>query len=344
MNQDETSDLLSLLRDETPIVDVRAPAEFDQGAIASAVNIPILDDAERESVGLAYKHNGRDAAVTKGNQLVHGGVKTERIARWQEFVAEHPNAVLCCWRGGMRSQLAQAWLAEAGMHVPRVAGGTKALRQCCLQVLEEAQSRKFVVLAGRTGSGKTSLLRSLNHTLDLEGLANHRGSAFGALSSPQPKPISFEFALANLLLNMDASRAILIEDESPMIGRLRVPQSIVSGMSKAPIALLTVSREKRVMLTYESYVAGTPGDELRANLSKIRKRLGDVRYKEVLSYLEMALQQGNEQDHHKWIGLLLDYYYDPMYDYQLANKTSRIEFEGNESAVRSYLERNYGIH
>lgn len=344
MNTDETSDHLSLLRDEAPIVDVRAPAEFEQGAVESAVNIPILDDAERASVGLAYKHNGRDAALTKGHQLVRGKLKSERIARWRDFIAEHPNAVVCCWRGGMRSQLAQAWLAEVGVRVSRVAGGTKALRQCCLEVLEEAQSRKFVVLAGRTGSGKTALLGSLTHTIDLEGLANHRGSAFGALSTPQPKPISFEFALATQLLNMEVSRTILIEDESPMIGRLRVPQSIVTAISNAPIALLTVSREKRVSLTYESYVASTPGDVLRANLSKIRKRLGDVRYKEVLSSLELALRHRNKQDHHKWIGLLLDYYYDPMYDYQLGKKTSRIEFEGNESAVRSHLEKNYGIH
>lgn len=335
---------MSLLRDETPIVDVRAPAEFERGAIASAANIPILDDAERESVGLAYKHNGRDAAVTKGHQIVQGSVKSERIARWREFIAKHPQAVLCCWRGGMRSQLAQAWLAEQGVRVPRVAGGTKALRQCCMQTLEQAQSRTFVVVAGRTGSGKTGLLRSLTHSIDLEGLANHRGSAFGALTTPQPKPISFEFSLATQLLNMEAHRTILIEDESPMIGRLRVPEPIVSAISNAPIVLLTVPRKKRISLTYESYVAGTSGDVLRTNLSKIRKRLGDVRYNEVLSSLELALEQNNKRDHYKWIGLLLDYYYDPMYDYQLAKKTSRIEFEGDESALKSHLESNHGIH
>lgn len=343
MNRDETNDYQSLLRDETPILDVRAPAEFAQGAIASAVNIPILDDEERESVGLAYKHRGQNAAVARGHELVQGQVKSQRIEMWREFIAAHPNAVLCCWRGGMRSQLAQAWLAETGIQVRRISGGSKALRQHCMAVLEHAQSHRFVVLAGRTGSGKTELLRSLHPSIDLEGLANHRGSAFGALSTTQPKPVTFEFSLATQLLNTESDSAILLEDESTMIGRLRVPEPIVSAMSEAPIALLLVPREERIALTYDAYVAGTSGGVLCSNLSRIQKRLGDVRYKEVLSALEFALERDEMHDHHRWIGLLLDYYYDPMYDYQLSKKTSRIEFEGNPVEVRSYLATKYGI-
>ncbi len=343
LNLEQTNDYQSLLRDGIPIIDVRAPAEFEKGAIPTAVNIPVLNDAERAEVGIAYKKNGSNAAVAKGHELVSGDIRKSRLQQCNSFFDDHPNAVLCCWRGGMRSEIAQQWMAESGRHVPRVTGGSKALRTYCLSVLDSARSRKFVILAGLTGCGKTKLIDSVEPTIDLEKLANHRGSAFGQMGSPQPTPIAFEFALAAELLRIPDGKHILIEDEGRMIGRLKVPDPILDCLAQSPIVQVECDSSDRVEFTYESYVVGTSGDTLRSRLYRIRKRLGLERHDEILAALERANASGQLQDHHRWIELLLRWYYDPMYEYQLAKKQDRIEIRGDEKTVRSHLRDHYNI-
>lgn len=176
----------ALLTRRQPLLDVRAPAEFALGQLPNSLNAPILNDAERKRVGITYKQQGHDAAVTVGHRLVNGAVKERRIAAWREFCARHPDAMVMCWRGGQRSALAQQWLAEAGLTQQRVSGGFKALRNACLNVLDNPGKRWWLV-SGRTGSAKTLLIQALDTSIDLEGLANHRGSAFGRRLSPQPK-------------------------------------------------------------------------------------------------------------------------------------------------------------
>ena len=344
MANPETDDYGYLLGNEIPIIDVRAPSEFDRGAVSSAVNLPILDDAERREVGIAFKNRGQEAAIAKGWELVDGPNRSRKIESWKQFLSNHSNAVVCCWRGGLRSQLAQQWLAEHGFDLPRVKGGSKALRQYCLSLLESSRSRKIVVLAGPTGIGKTRLIRDLNPSIDLEHLANHRGSAFGRMSSPQPKPIAFEFALAAQLLNCATERPLLVEDESAMIGVLRVPEAFYSAMSHAPLIVLKVPIEERIALTYESYVVGSSQETLVTSLNRIKKRLGGERFKQILKCMDSAFCSRELADHHRWIELLLRHYYDPMYEYQLERKRDRIEFEGGVTDVLSFLGRSYAIN
>ena len=278
-----------------------------------------------------------------GEKLVSGAVKCERIESWKSAASVHPNTWLYCWRGGMRSQIAQGWLAENGCDVPRVAGGFKALRHCCLAVLQRAaREREWLVLAGRTGSGKTVVIGEQHDSIDLEGLANHRGSAFGAQPCGQPPQTSFENSLAVEFLQLPGQR-VLLEDESRSIGRLALPPTWHQRMQLAPLVVLERPLVERVGNIRQEYVdeplaAGTLAadlhDRYRAALERIRKRLGGNRHREVVESLARGFEIG---EHERWIEQLLTWYYDPMYDYQLDQKQQRVIARGDIDEVREFL-------
>ena len=336
-------DYAALLRDSRPLIDVRAPAEFARGALPGAVSLPILDDEERAAVGRTYKNGGRAAAVALGLRLVDGEKKRRRIAAWHDFSSEHPQAAIYCWRGGMRSQIAQRWLAESGVVLPRIVGGFKALRGFCLDVLERSGTREFVLVGGRTGSGKTAVVQAVANHIDLEALANHRGSAFGGHSTPQPPPVAFENALAAALLKLDERTPTAIEDESRSIGRLAVPQAVYDAMHRAPIVVLEVPRTARVDNIYREYVvqAERPRERLSAALTRIQRRLGGMRYQHVAALMAGAFDQASAELHRQWIDRLLQWYYDPMYDYQLGRKAERIVRRGPPEEIAAYLRSRY---
>nr|HPQ97141.1 tRNA 2-selenouridine(34) synthase MnmH [Thiolinea sp.] len=222
-------DLHAVLVAGRPLLDVRAPVEFAAGAFPGATNLPLMNDAEREAVGRCYKQAGQDAAIALGLEQVSGAVKTQRIAAWKTFLEALPaqDRVLYCFRGGLRSRIAQQWILEhTGMACPRIKGGYKAMRRYLLDQLDVLPGRfQGWVLSGRTGSGKTRFLNGFRQQIDLEGLANHRGSAFGPNVTPQPTQIAFENALAIALLRQqDAGwQALLFEDESRNIGSVHLP-------------------------------------------------------------------------------------------------------------------------
>ena len=337
------SELDQLLARHGPFIDLRAPGEFLTGAVPGAVNLPILSDDERHQVGLTYKETGQAAAIELGNSLVSGPVREERLAAWLSFIEIHPDAWLYCWRGGLRSETAQSWLADAGVSIHRVPGGFKALRRRCLQLLDSAPDAKpWLVLGGRTGTGKTVVLNEVQGSIDLEGLANHRGSAFGAALSAQPTPVSFENALAVDWLTHN-HRYLLLEDESRTIGRLAVPPNWHEKMQIAPVVILEADLDTRAAHIAAEYVdeplaAGMTEVELagrlRGSLDRIQRRLGGLRHKQVSEQLDRGFQTG---EHSVWIQSLLSWYYDPMYDYQLKKKERRIVFRGDRAAVRQFL-------
>ncbi len=333
-----------LLATDVPLIDLRAPVEFARGAFPTAVNLPLLTDSERHEVGLAYRNGGREVALAKGHTLVSGAVRAERTAAWVNFVARQPSAWLYCWRGGLRSRVAQSWLREAGLRVPRVAGGYKRLRQRCLDTLETAATggRRWLVLAGRTGSGKTRVIGRLANAIDLEGLARHRGSAFGGRPGGQPTPVAFENALAIAYLKHNGCTLVL-EDESRTIGRLALPGAWFERMRGAALVLIEAAMEIRAANIRAEYVDepladGIPPGELRNrladSLNRIRKRLGGDRHREISRALNDGFRTGA---HEGWIELLLRWYYDPMYDYQLASKRGRVIFSGGMDAVAEFL-------
>jgi tRNA 2-selenouridine synthase len=338
------SSLDHLLASRGPFIDVRAPAEFLDGAVPGAVNLPLLSDDERHQVGLTYKEQGQAAAIAVGEALVSGAVKEARLKAWLDFIQTHPDTWLYCWRGGLRSETVQSWLGEAGATIKRVPGGFKALRQRCLEIIDAAPVTKpSLVLGGRTGTGKTVVLNEVAGSIDLEALANHRGSAFGAALSPQPMPVSFENALAVEYLNHNHP-FLLLEDESRTIGRLAVPPAWHAEMQKAPLIILEAELESRAAHIAEEYVAEPLAaglsevdlaERLQGNLDRIQRRLGGLRHRQVSEQLANGFRTG---DHNPWIQSLLSWYYDPMYDYQLEKKEGRIIFRGDRPAVRDFLD------
>ena len=335
------ADYASILRTNTPILDVRAPIEYAKGALPNSTNIPVLTDEERHRVGIEYKQHGNQAAVDLGFKLVDDSAKAERLQAWRNYLDAHSDALITCWRGGQRSQIAQQWLNDAGYSVPRIAGGFKAMRQCSLDVLAEANQRNWIVVAGKTGVGKTIVLNQYQASIDLEGLANHFGSSFGRKSTPQPPPVTFELALAQKLLQTEEHDACLIEDESRTIGRLGVPGELYSAMQAAPIVVLESELEQRLALTFENYVQNANPAHLKAALARIKKRLGGDRFQTVAMQLDDALSSSARDKHYAWINRLFEWYYDPMYEYQLEKKRDRIVFRGSEADVVEFLKQNY---
>lgn len=194
------TDYRAILASDTPLIDVRAPIEFAQGAMPAAINLPLMNDDERAAVGTCYKRQGPDAALALGHSLVAGNTREMRINAWREACLSHPTGYLCCARGGQRSHITQAWLKVRGVDYPLIAGGYKALRQTAIEVTAEQVQKPMVLIGGCTGSGKTLLVKQHAQGVDLEGLAHHRGSSFGRTLTPQLSQASFENQLAVVLL------------------------------------------------------------------------------------------------------------------------------------------------
>lgn len=359
----------SLFLHDIPLMDVRAPVEFAQGAFPCAVNHPLMNDSERHDVGLRYKQQGQDAAIKLGNKLVSGEIKEQRIAQWQAFAREYPDGYLYCFRGGLRSRTTQQWLKESGVDLPLVNGGYKAMRRVLIDELEQSiADSRFIILAGKTGTGKTWLLKELSGAIDLEGFAHHRGSSFGRFPDGQPSQINFENSLAIALMK-NRSRGInqfWLEDEGRLIGSLSLPLSLQKKMKESPLVLLEEDLQYRINITLKDYVIDLEkyyrnyykqrdmqasndntleSDEpfkqfssyLLDSLARIKKRLGGERYQKVEQQMQDALQEqknsGNIDLHRIWIESLLTSYYDPMYEYQLENKQQQFVFRGNSHQI-----------
>ncbi len=364
---DVVTDLKTLLLADTPLIDTRAPAEFRRGSPPTAISLPLMDDNERAQVGTCYKQQGQAAAIELGHQLVCGDVKQARVDVWEAQHRRQPETVLFCFRGGLRSQISQQWLAERGVDMPRVAGGYKALRSFLMETLERAtQTLDFLVIGGPTGSAKTDFINTaaegqpLPDSIDLEGLANHRGSAFGRRVGGQPSQIGFEMALAIEVLKREAAghRRLILEDEGRLIGRCALPEAFLSTLKSAPLMLLECPFEARVEHSYHNYIlanlqeqlrhTGDPtdpfdrfADGLRTALSNISKRLGGERYQALLKVLERALtahrQHNDPSLHRDWIATLLRDYYDPMYEYQLRDRGKLVIARGSPDTLARQL-------
>lgn len=358
----DTSDYLALFLNDVPLMDVRAPVEFSKGSFPSATNAPLMDDEERHRVGICYKEKGQDQAIELGHQLVSGDIKAQRIEAWRRFTANHPDGYLFCFRGGLRSRLTQQWIQEAGIDYPLVKGGYKAMRRFLIDNLEAlVESSEFILLSGRTGTGKTRVLQQLPNPVDLEELANHRGSSFGRQVTPQPSQIDFEnrLAVAMLKAHHHVGGPIYLEDESRLVGRCALPESLRARMAGAPLMVLDQPMEERIRIIREDYVdqmaadyACRDGNEagwlnfrdyLLSALDRIRKRLGGERHGRLRRMMEEALdiqhRSGDVSAHHQWIRALLEDYYDPMYDYQLSQKEGRIVIQGGPETITRWATR-----
>lgn len=300
-----------------PLLDVRSPAEFAQGHIPGAINLPLFDDAGRAEVGTVYKREGRQAAVLCGLALV--GPRLEAMgAELARRAAACPGAPLrlLCWRGGMRSA-SVAWLA-AQLDLPAVLleGGYKSFRRWVLALFERPWPLRL--LGGRTGTGKTDLLLALARrgvaVVDLEGLAHHRGSSFGALGlPPQPSSEHYENRLAMALHGLAGAPEIWLEAESVQVGRCRIPAGLWRQMKAAPALAVQRPLEHRLAQLVRIYGVQDP-DELAEATRRIARRLGPQR-------TAAALEAIAARDWTAACRQMLDYY-DRCYDHDLSAHTS----------------------
>ena len=354
-----SSDFESFVLENRPLLDVRAPIEFEKGAFVTATNIAIMNDKERHLVGCRYKESGNESAIQLAQELIKEKGKLERVQAWKNYLAKNPNALLYCFRGGQRSKIAQEWLHEAGIDITRIKGGYKAFRNYLLQrSLEIIKETPIVILGGRTGSGKTILLNELANNIDLEALANHRGSSFGNFANKQPSQIDFENALAYKLIqhNGQNHKYLIIEHESHNIGKNYIPKEVYHHLMQGKLFILETPLQERVDIIYEEYVTqaivkyerfyGADGvyqweEYVKKSLLKIEKRLGSQRYKELSALFQKAfLLHGTTvatEFYKEWIAQLLSTYYDPMYDYQLEKTQIPITFRGSKNEILDNL-------
>ncbi len=256
-------------------------------------------------------------------------------------------------------------MADAGYPIAFVEGGYKAIRQHCIKRTEELVKRlPALVLSGRTGTGKTRVLTDFPRYIDLEGLANHRGSSFGKQLDPQPTQINFESALTATLIRLSrlSHKAIAFEDESRLIGRCMIPECLQAKLKQSPILVLEDDMECRIERILQEYVIEATelrkqrfadnqlafedlSTSLTKSLHKIRKRLGGQAHHDAQALLVNALQQqsltDNFEAHKDWIAFLLQRYYDPMYDYQLSLKSERVVIRGKATELKQWLQHHH---
>ena len=351
----------SLFLQGVALIDVRAPVEFCAGAFPGAINLPLLDDQQRHLIGTEYAEHGQAAAIELGLELATPDIRAQRLAAWQQFIADNPHGYLYCFRGGLRSRTTQQWLADAGVHYPLIQGGYKALRRYLLEQLERlCEQGNIILLSGATGVGKTELIDGRSSAIDLEGRANHRGSAFGKTFEPQPAQIDWENQIIIDWLRCEArgDSPVLIEAESHLIGRVHLPQVLQNAMAAAPVLLLTASIEDRAARLYQDYVEHSllhyrsrsedPYAALHENvlgsLQRIKKRLGGLKFQQMSALLTSATRslrdQNDAAEFYELIEMLLNDYYDALYAHYQTKSAPRVVLRGNEFEISNWLDRN----
>ena len=285
-----------------PIIDVRSPVEFKKGHIPGAHIIELFTDEERAVVGTAYKRESKEKAITIGYKYVTP--KLNNFIRKSIEIAPKKQLVVHCWRGGMRSNAFAEHLIEHGFEkVYVIEKGYKGFRTYVLEFFKKPF--KLHVLGGYTGTGKTKVLHFLEdkgqQVIDLEGLANHRGSSFGGIGlAPQPTNEHFENKLFSKLKGLNPTKPIWLEDESRAIGNVFIPELFYATMSNMPVYLLDVPLQERVKHLIDTY-ADLNQDKLADAIGRISKRLG-------YDNAKFALDELENKNYDKVVMLSLVYY------------------------------------
>lgn len=312
-----------------PLIDARSESEYASGHIPGSVNIPLLNNEQRHLVGTCYKQKGKLSAVLLGYELV-GPSFASIISKTLKEISVQP-IVVYCWRGGMRSKILGELLANAGYEVYQLNGGYKSFRNWT--TAQFSKTLKLKVIGGYTGSGKTDLLAQLAHnyqTIDLEQLAQHKGSAFGSLGyDVNITNEQFENNLALEISKLNLNEPVWIEDESRTIGNKVIPLTLWTQMRNSQLFFIDVDLNERVKRLSEEY--GTFNKEdLEACTLKIKNKLGDLRTRESIDYLK----QGNIS---AWIEHLL-YYYDKQYTIGSGKRNANMIVKiSKESFLKEFL-------
>jgi len=304
------------LSQKIPIIDVRTPAEFLQGHIPGAFNIPLFSNEERAAVGTKYKQANKEAAVLLGLEYV--GSKLVAFVKQAKKISTKNEVLVHCWRGGMRSN-SMAWLLNtSGLNAKTLDGGYKNYRAFIRNAFNK--NANITVLGGMTGSGKSDILRQLyllgEQIIDLEAIANHKGSAFGALGqNQQPTNEQFENNIYQIWKTLDLTKTIWIEDESDKIGNVSICPPLYDQMRSAPIVQINLEKSERIKRLVNEYSA-FDSEILKNCIERISKRLGGLDTKLCLNAIDT--------NNYDLVADLTLNYYDKAYGFGLNQRTKQI--------------------
>jgi len=330
----ELKDLLHLQEKEAhTIVDVRSPGEFQEYTIPGSINIPIFSDKERAEVGTIYKQVGKEEAKERGLEIFSAKLPNF-IAKFKKI--DTPMSVFC-WRGGMRSKTAATVLDLMGVHANRLTGGIRSYREWVVSELEKQEFKpELYVLNGNTGSGKTMILHELAEkgypVIDLEKMANHRGSIFGQIGLKPNKQKKFDSLLVQAMKRYENEPFVFIEGESKRIGRVVLPDFLYDKKEKGKQLFIELPFEKRIDIILEEYHPMDNPEQFREAFQYIKKRIHTPIAKEI----DEALEQNK---HKKAVRLLLQYYYDPRYEHHIKEYTEQQKVLVQAQSVNEAIEK-----
>ncbi len=309
------------------IIDVRSESEFAEDHIPGAINLPVLNDAERAEVGTIYKQVCPFTARKTGAALVAKNISQHLIKHFASKEKDY-RPLVYCWRGGQRSHSMAIVLAQIGWRVTVIEGGYKTYRAYVRDQLQYSPERfTYQVLCGLTGSGKTQILRRLSQRevqfLDLEGLANHRGSLLGeeweGKPSPQPAQKYFESLLLQQLQSFDSSQPVWVESESNKIGQVYLPQSLWQKMKQASCVEIQLPIAARIQFLLQEYPhLVTHKDVLKAKLELLKSRHGRQKLNQWYQMIDAGRWEAFVKD-------MLEYHYDPTYSQSMHRDFARVE-------------------
>ncbi|MFN8308739.1 MAG: tRNA 2-selenouridine(34) synthase MnmH [Chitinophagales bacterium] len=310
------------------LIDVRSPAEFLRGHIPGAVNMPLFSNEERAQIGTLYKQAGKREAVEAGLEIV--GPKIPSFVQFVKPLVSNNTIYIHCWRGGMRSG-SVAWLMEtAGYEVFTLSGGYKSFRH--FAAVELSKPRPYLILGGPTASAKTPVLHQLQRAgeqvLDLEAIAHHRGSAFGAIAQPdQPTQETFENRLFEKLIDFNSDQPVWVEDESRGIGKCFLPPNFRDQLRQSPLFFIERNKEVRIKEAVRCY-GDASKEELIACFEKIERRMGS-------EAMRKAVQHVHANELEAAVALAL-HYYDKAYRHSLEQRGNGpvqfLKFEDQDTA------------
>lgn len=315
-------------------VDVRSPGEYREDHIPGSVNIPLFDDRERGEVGIIYRTAGRQTAIERGTGIV--GTKLEALITEFGRFRESP-IIINCARGGMRSGSVAALLDSLGYDIYRVIDGYKDYRRAVIRRLQAIDPGKpLFVIQGLTGSGKTEILRRMPNAIDLEQLAGHRSSVFGAIGLAQNTQKGFESGLLARIDELSDAPFLVVEAESRKIGNLHIPIAFFTIMKDSPAILVTTEMERRIDIIDEEYSCETDPSIIEGIVNSIEGKLGA----ETTKVLAGLIQAGDRKG---FIRFLLEKYYDPLYSFSIM-KRSYIAVIQNNNTLQSIEQINKHIN
>jgi tRNA 2-selenouridine synthase len=334
MNEFTYEDSLKL--SDPVYLDVRSPGEYSEDHIPGAVSLPVFDDAERSEVGTLYKLVGRDEAIVRGSEIA-GSKLGELILNITAY--KNRNLIFTCARGGMRSTALASIAESLGLKVYKLKSGYKGYRHYINENFSnDPVIPSLFVLQGLTGTGKTEILNHIENSIDLEGMAGHRSSIFGGIGLKQNSQKNFETLLMSKIIDLNSRDYIAIEGESRKIGNLIIPDTILNRMRNSPAILIEADIGRRAEIILNEYTKIIDKDKIIDIVKSLKVRIGQKTIDELESLVK-------SNDYIQFIKILLEKYYDPLYEHSLAkyeyiakikNSDSKTAAEEVISCIRKY--------